>query len=105
MKATMFAVVLSLFVVSIPVFASSPEVNAPSTVEHASKTINLNKADVSELTQSFKGIGQKRAQAIVAYRDAHGAFKSVAELAEVRGLGQSFVNNHLPQLQALFVLE
>lgn len=105
MKATMFAVVLSLSVISIPVFSNTSAVKAPSAAEHSIKTINLNKASVAELTQSFKGIGQKRAQAIVAYRDAHGAFKTVAELARVRGLGSTFVDAHLPQLQTLFVLE
>ena len=54
-----------------------------------SHTINLNKADVDTLTQSFKGIGRKRAEAIVAYREANGEFKSLDDLALVKGIGRS----------------
>ncbi len=91
MKATLCAVLLSFSMVSYSAFA-------------ADHTINLNKAIVSELTQSFKGIGKKRAQAIVDYRMSHGNFKSVEDLAQVRGFGRSFVTHHLQQLQALFVV-
>jgi len=106
MKATLFAVVLSLFVVSFSAVAEVEGVSeTPPPVEQIPSKINLNKADVQTLTQSFKGIGKKRAEAIVAYREKNGAFKSVGALAEVRGLGKSFVNSHLDQLQSVFVVE
>lgn len=107
MKATLFAVVLSLFVVSFPSFAveeNTPPTSSPPT-EQQIKKINLNTADVPLLTQSFKGIGKKRAEAIVSYREKQGNFKSVGELAEVRGIGKSFVNKNLPQLQEIFTVE
>ena len=77
--------------------ANHPSVNPP--------IINLNKANVSELSQSVKGIGKKRAQAIVAYRKSHGEFHSVAELAQVKGLGNAFVEHHLAELQRVFVVK
>ena len=55
------------------------------------QTVNINKADVLSLTQ-LKGIGEKKAQAIIAYRDEHGPFQSVEELAEVKGIGEAIVN-------------
>lgn len=106
MKATLFAIVLSSIVVSFP--AQADNKTQPSTSPPIVQTINkinLNKADVQTLTKSFKGIGQKRAEAIVSYREAHGNFKSVEELAQVRGLGKTFVNSHLAQLQEVFVVE
>ncbi len=107
MKATWFAVVLLLFVVSLSAEAgvkmSAPGASPP-TVLVPSK-INLNTADASVLTQSFKGIGKKRAEAIVHYRETHGVFKSVASLAEVRGLGKTFVSAHLVALQSVFSVE
>ncbi len=102
MKATLFAVVLSLFVISLPVFAV-PHIVTPTT-QYVIK-INLNKADVRALTKSFKGIGKKRAEAIVSYREKYGGFKSVAELASIRGLGKSFVRRNLSQLQEVFTVE
>ncbi len=109
MKATLFAVVLSLFVVSFPALAveknSQPSTPPPPPTKQQTNKINLNKADVQTLTKSFKGIGKKRAEAIVSYREKQGHYKSVAELAEVRGLGQSFVNKNLPQLEDVFAVE
>lgn len=48
--------------------------------------VNINQADASELT-TLKGIGPKKAEAIVAYRTAHGSFKAVTDLAKVKGIG------------------
>ena len=107
MKATLFAALLSVFVVSLSTQAIAQDTKiatAPIT-EQVIKKINLNKATVQELTGSFKGIGKKRAEAIVTYREANGGFKSIEELAKVRGLGQSFVDSHLAQLQAVFAVE
>lgn len=106
MKATLFAVVLSLFFISFPVLAveENAENKTPPPAQHVNK-INLNKADVQTLVGSFKGIGQKRATAIVSYREAHGNFKSVTDLAGVRGIGNAFVNKNLLQLQNVFEIK
>ena len=52
----------------------------------AGDTVNINSATIEEL-QSVKGIGPKTAAAIVAYRDAHGAFANVDDLEGVKGIG------------------
>ena len=44
-------------------------------------------SDESEL-QTVSGIGQKRAQDIIAYRDANGPFRSVDDLKNVSGIGE-----------------
>jgi competence protein ComEA len=54
---------------------------------YASDKIDLNKASAAQL-QELHGIGAKTAAAIVAYREAHGAFKSVDDLTHVKGIGE-----------------
>lgn len=54
--------------------------------------ININTADVKALASILKGVGPSKAQAIVAYRDSYGEFKSVDELVEVKGIGLSLIN-------------
>ena len=49
--------------------------------------VNLNTATEAEL-QTISGIGQKRAQDIIAYREEKGKFQSVDELRNVSGIGQ-----------------
>jgi comEA protein len=48
--------------------------------------VNINQADLSELS-TLKGIGPKKAEAIIAYRTSHGPFTSVSGLAKVKGIG------------------
>ena len=50
--------------------------------------ININRADINEL-QAVKGVGPAIAGRIVEYRNTHGAFRSVEDLINVRGIGAS----------------
>lgn len=52
--------------------------------------ININTAGVESLAQ-LDGVGEKKAQAILAWRDANGEFVSVDQLAEVRGIGEATI--------------
>jgi competence protein ComEA len=53
----------------------------------ASTPVNINTADAATLAKSLDGIGSSKAEAIVAWRDAHGPFKSVDDLSQVKGFG------------------
>ena len=46
---------------------------------------------MTTLANGLNGIGDKKAQAIVDYRETVGAFKAVDELAEVKGIGSTMV--------------
>ena len=67
--------------------ASSPSASASSVSSSASgDLINLNTATASDL-QKLNGIGEKKAEQIIAYRQEKGSFKSIDELKEVSGIG------------------
>ena len=60
----------------------------------AAEAININTADKETLMETIKGVGVKRAEAIIAYREKNGPFNSVDELAEISGIGQSIVDKN-----------
>ena len=51
--------------------------------------ININTADASTLAAGLNGVGASRAEDIVRYRAEFGAFTTVEQLAEVKGVGKS----------------
>lgn len=53
--------------------------------------VNINTADAQTLAENIKGIGPKKAQAIVTYRRENGSFKSIHDLAKVKGIGEKLV--------------
>ena len=55
------------------------------TEEEVPYIININTADIYELC-ALEGIGEKKARAIVEYRQEHGGFKTIDELAKIDGI-------------------
>ncbi|MEN8128795.1 MAG: ComEA family DNA-binding protein [Pseudomonadota bacterium] len=53
--------------------------------------VDINTADAPTLAQEINGVGPGRAEAIVAYREKHGSFGSVEDLALVQGIGAKIV--------------
>lgn len=83
--------ILSFGTSSLAFAAEAPPTKAPAakveSVENQ-ETININTADVQELTK-LNGIGEKKAEAIVAWRKENGNFKTVDQLLEVKGIGEA----------------
>ena len=52
--------------------------------------VNINSATQSEL-EAVKGLGPAKAKAIITYREAHGNFKSLDELDNVKGFGSASI--------------
>ncbi len=57
-------------------------------------SVNINTADAETLAAELKGIGLKRAKAILAYRNEHGPFKSVDDLVKIRGISKRIVDQN-----------
>ena len=64
----------------------------------AVEQVNINTADKETLMSVIKGVGEKKAEAIIDYRNENGGFKSVDELTNVQGIGQSTVDKHRDKL-------
>ena len=65
---------------AIPAGATSKEVSKEGKV-------NINTATVEEL-KTLKGVGEKKAEAIIEYRKKNGSFKTKEDLMKVRGIGK-----------------
>lgn len=54
----------------------------------AAEYVDINSADSQTLADALQGVGESKAQAIVAYRKANGPFRSAEELTQVKGIGE-----------------
>lgn len=60
----------------------------------AADRVDINTADAAALDAALVNVGRSKADAIVAYRKAHGAFRSAEQLAEVKGIGLAIVEKN-----------
>ena len=72
-----FAILLQSLVLSLLIAGSA----------FAADKVNINTADAATLDRVLLNVGASKAEAIVAYRKANGAFKSAEQLALVKGIG------------------
>ena len=71
------------FVLSNIAFAAEP-----------TDSVDINTASAEMLAETIHGVGLKRAEAIVRHREEHGAFSSIDELAQVRGISAATVEKN-----------
>lgn len=65
----------------------------------AAEPLDINTATAQELAVVMSGIGEAKAEAIVAYRTQNGLFASVDDLTEVKGVGQSLLERNRALIQ------
>lgn len=71
--------------------------NISSHVNIQSDKISLNQANLEQL-QTLNGVGQKKAQAIIEYRQKKGGFKTIDELMNVKGIGPKLLEKNKAKL-------
>lgn len=91
MQRALSAVLTGLLIGSILLLTHVPVVSA------GDKLVNINTATAEELATA-KGIGDAKAEAIVAYREQNGPFKSVDDLTQVKGIGPQLLARLRPQV-------
>ncbi|WP_297581039.1 helix-hairpin-helix domain-containing protein [uncultured Lactobacillus sp.] len=74
---------------NIPAAGNTTPTNssASDSASSNSEQVHLNSATVEDL-QKLNGVGQKKAEQIIAYRDQNGGFKQIEDLTKVTGIGE-----------------
>ena len=67
---------------------------AAEPAQQVEMSVNINTASAEQIAEILNGVGLKRAEAIVAYRDSNGKFASVDELLNVKGVGETILNKN-----------
>ena len=68
-------------------------------VPAAAGPVNVNAADARTLQKELVGIGPAKAQAIVSAREKNGPFKSLEDVARVKGVGKKLVDRNRGNLR------
>lgn len=84
-KTPIFAVLLLVFSLMSGFVQAAPDV------------ININTATVETLA-NLDGVGETKAQAIVAFRDEKGPFQSAEDLTLVKGIGERTLEKNADRL-------
>lgn len=76
----------SLLMLAVPVLV--PGAQANDELPPVPTSVNVNIADAPTIASILQGVGLARAQAIVEYREANGAFSDLESLRKVKGVGE-----------------
>lgn len=61
--------------------------------------VSINAASAADLAEIMNGVGLKKAEAIVSYREQNGPFTQIDQLTEVPGIGAALVERNLSRLK------
>ena len=79
--------------------AAEPAKATAESSQRAAEQVSLNQASAEELAAALNGVGIKKAEAIVSYREQYGAFTAIEQLKEVPGMGNALVERNLSRLK------
>ncbi len=70
-----------------PISQQQTTLEQPKIVQNIN-AVNINTATTAELKDKLIGVGTKKAQAIVEYREKNGKFLTIEQITEVSGIGK-----------------
>ncbi len=95
MKTT-FLIIFAALLFSFQTKSLANNIEAKTTKQTVT-LLSSNTASAKDLA-TLKGIGLKKAQAIVNYRENNGAYQSVEELLKVKGIGKKVLLDNKAKL-------
>lgn len=75
---------------------TAPQTTAPA--DSSGTSVNINTASADELAKMMNGVGIKKAQSIVSYREQYGPFKTIDDLKQVPGIGSALLERNRDHL-------
>lgn len=65
------------------------------TISQTNARISINTANAETIALTLNGIGEAKAQRIVAWRESNGRFENVEQLLEIKGIGQATLDKNI----------
>lgn len=96
--SSLMAAVISVTSIVAVAAESNTAATAQLVASVEQSTVNINSADMETLARELNGVGSAKARAIVEYREANGAFASIDELLEVKGIGMAILEKNRNKL-------
>jgi comEA protein len=84
---------------SLPEIPAQVDNNTVDINTVSTGSVDINTASVEELAEGLPGIGPAKAQRIIDWREANGAFQSIEQLLEVSGIGPMTLENMRPYVR------
>ena len=96
--ASIFVALLVSISSSFALAVENTSAASDTKMVQAQQVVNLNTADKESLL-ALKGIGEKKAEAIIAWRETNGSFTAVDQLLEVKGIGSAILEANREKLR------
>lgn len=84
---------------SLSAAKTAGETPTAQAAQASDEKISINEATAEQLSAAMNGVGLKKAQAIVSYREQYGPFTAVEQLKEVPGIGNSLIERNAERLK------
>lgn len=72
-----------------------------SALAMAASPLDINTASADQFAAVMSGVGLKKAQAIVTYRDNNGPFEAIEDLVAVKGIGSALLERNRELIQVM----
>ncbi|EXC33572.1 helix-hairpin-helix domain-containing protein [Acinetobacter radioresistens] len=76
----------------------SMTISSGQAAQISTEKVSLNRGTADQLQQALSGVGEKKAQAIVEYRNKNGKFNSIEDLQKVKGIGPKLFEKNKSRL-------
>ena len=85
---TLLCCALALPVLGVSEYATAADKKPLVELVQKKQVVSINKANAETIANVLRGIGFKKAQAIVQWRKKNGGFTKVSQLLEIKGIGE-----------------